>query len=144
MYINKNNRSRRVFADDEIDQEVQAPVEDDMMDEGGEGGEGAEINVDPEATELLFETDDVAQLVAEVTEQPVDVVVDEDAVVFTVGDVDYTVEPEGDEELLAAATRVRAGKKPVKASKRFTPTKKSVKAGTQTRQSRKVVRRVNK
>ena len=141
MYINKNNRSRRVFADDEIDQEVQAPVEDEMVDEGGEG---AEINVDPEATELLFETDDVAQLVAEVTEQPVDVVVDEDAVVFTVGDVDYTVEPEGDEELLAAATRVRAGKKPVKASKRFTPTKKPVKAGTQTRQSRKVVRRVNK
>ena len=141
MYINKNNRSRRVFADDEIDQEVQAPVEDEGMDE--EGGE-ADVNVDPEATELLFETDDVAQLVAEVTEMPVDVVVDEDAVVFTVGDVDYTVEPEGDEELLAAATRVRAGKKPVKASKRFTPSKKSVKAGTNARPARKVVRRVNK
>lgn len=134
MYINKNNRSRRVFADDEIDQEVQAPVEDEMVGE-------ADVNVDPEATELLFETDDVAQLVAEVTEQPVDVVVDEDAVVFTVGDVDYTVEPEGDEELLAAATRLRRGKKPVKASKRFSPSKKSVKAGTN---ARRVVRRVNK
>lgn len=140
MYINKNNRSRRVFADDEIDQEVQAPVDDEMMDGEGE----ADVNVDPEATELLFETDDVAQLVAEVTEMPVDVVVDEDEVVFTVGDVDYTVEPEGDEELLAAATRVRRGKKPVKASKRFTPSKKSVKAGTNARASRKVVRRVNK
>lgn len=141
MYINRNNRSRRVFADDEIDQEMQAPVEDEGMDEGAEGGEGADVNVDPEATELLFETDDVAQLVAEVTEQPVDVVVDEDAIVFTVGDVDYTIEPEGDEELLAAATRVKRGKKPVKASKRFTPSKKSVKASTS---ARKVVRQVKK
>lgn len=137
MYINRTNRSKRVFADDEIDQEMEAPVVDDAPEGEGE----ADVNVDPKATELLFETDDVAQLVAEVTEQPVDVVVDEDAIVFTVGDVDYTIEPEGDEELLAAATRVDRSKKSVKASKRFTPSKKPVKANTSTR---KVVRRVKK
>lgn len=142
MYVNKNRRSRRVFADDEIDQEMQAPVEDEVIDD--EEDMGGDVNVDPEATELLFETDDVAQLVAEVTEQPVNVVVDEDSVVFTVGDVDYTVEPEGDEELLAAATRIRSGKRPVKASKKFMPSKRSVKASTNARPGRKVVRRVKK
>ena len=82
-----------------------------------------EVAVAPEATDLLFEAEDVAELVAEVTGDEVAVEVAEDEVVFTVGEDEFTVTPEGDEELVESATR--------KASRRSS----SVKA------SRKVVRR---
>ena len=75
-------------------------------------------DVDPAATDLLFETEDVAQLLAEVTESEVTADVDEDtdAIVFTVNDQEYLVEPEGDEEILEATRKSLRGKKSVKAS----------------------------
>ena len=79
--------------------------------------------VAPEATDLLFEAEDVAELVAEVTGQEVEVTVEDDSVTFTVGEDEYTVEPEGDEEILEASRKVLTGKKAVAASRRI-PTKK--------------------
>ena len=74
----------------------------------------AEVEVAPEATELLFETDDVAELISEVTGEDVSVEATEDSVEFTVGEDEvYTVEPEGDEEILEAC---RPKKRAVKAS----------------------------
>lgn len=80
--------------------------------------ETPEADVAPEATDLLFETEDVAQLLAEVTDSEVTADVDEDtdAIVFTVNDEEYVVEPEGDEEILEATRRPLRGKKSVKAS----------------------------
>ena len=88
-------------------------------------------DVDPAATDLLFETEDVAQLLAEVTESEVTADVDEDtdAIVFTVNDQEYLVEPEGDEEILEATRKSLRGKKPVKAStarKRFAGARRRV------------------
>lgn len=96
---------RVVRADDDI---TEAPVET------------PEADVAPEATDLLFETEDVAQLLAEVTNSEVtaDVDDDTDAIVFTVNDEEYVVEPEGDEEILEATRRPLRGKKSVKASTR--------------------------
>ena len=74
-----------------------------------------EVMVAPEATELVFEAEDVAEIVAEFTGEDVEVEVVEDGVEFTVGEDSITVEPEGDEELLEASTKV-LGKKAVKAS----------------------------
>lgn len=89
-----------------------------------------DIDIAPEATELLFEAEDVAQVVAEATGEDVVVDVTEDGVEFTVGegeDADvFTVEPEGDEELLEASTRIR---------------KRSVKASTSRRNSPRSARR---
>lgn len=80
---------------------------------------GEEVEVAPEATDLLFEADDVAELVAEVTEQEVTAEVTENGdVEFTVGEDDvYTVSPEGDEEVLEAVRKPLKGKKAVKASR---------------------------
>lgn len=98
--IQKTKRGRRVVAEE---------IVDDVVDQGGE------VEVAPEATELLFEAEDVAELVAEVTGQAVEVSVnDDDTVDFVVGDDTYTVSADGDEELLEASTRVL--KKGVKAS----------------------------
>lgn len=94
MFIQK----RRIVADDEIE-EMQA-----------EGGEGA-VEVDPEAAELLFEVQDVAEFVAEVTGEDVDVTADGDEVVFGIGEDEYTITAEGDEEVLEASTKVIASKK---------------------------------
>ena len=82
-----------------------------------ESEDGA-IDVAPEASDLLFEAEDVAQLVAEVTGQDVAVTSDDDVVTFEVGDDAYTVEAEGDEEILESTSRPLRGKKRVSASKR--------------------------
>lgn len=108
MYISKysTKKARRVTASEEIEEpvEVETVVED--------------VEIDPSATELVFETEDVAQLIAEVTGDTVEVTADENAVVFTVGDADYTVEPEGDEEILETSRKILKGKKAVAASTR--------------------------
>lgn len=85
-----------------------------------------EVEVAPEATELLFETEDVAQLLAEVTDSEVTVDIDDDSdqIVFTVDDDEYTVEPEGDEEILEATRKVLKGKKGIKASSRIAGAKR--------------------
>lgn len=117
--------ARAIKAEDEI---IDEEVDYEMEEEGGEGA----VSVDPEATDLLFEAEDVAELVAEITGQDVEVTADEDAVVFSVGDADYTVEPEGDEEILESSRKALRGKKSVKASVRKTP-RKPVAASTRNR-----------
>lgn len=74
------------------------------------------IDVAPEATDLLFEATDVAEVIAEVTGEDVAVEADGETVEFTVGEDVYTVEAEGDEEVLEAA-RIRKSARPVRASK---------------------------
>ena len=135
MFVKK----RRIVAEAEIDPQMDAPVEDvDMTDEGA----GA-VSVAEEATDLLFETDDVAQLVAEVTGKDVQVTTDPetDSVVFGIGQDEFTVTPEGDEEILEAR---RMPKKPaVKASTRtktFSPSRKSVSASRKTRKVRRAAK----
>ena len=90
MFVQK----RRIVADEELD----------------------EVTVAPEASELLFEAEDVAELVAEVTGQPVDVTAEEDTVVFTIGEDEFTVQAEGDEEVLEATRKNIRGKRTVAAS----------------------------
>lgn len=135
MFVKK----RRIVAEAEIDPQMDAPVEDvDMTDEGA-----GNVSVDEEATDLLFETDDVAQLVAEVTGEDVQVTTDPetDSVVFGIGQDEFTVTPEGDEEILEAR---RMPKKPaVKASTRtktFSPSRKSVRASKRTRTVRRAAK----
>ena len=95
-------RARRaVRADDEI-------IEDEIIDEEiPADAEGGEVFVDDAASTLLFEAEDVAELVAEITAQDVDVTVDDeaDSVTFAVGGEEYTVTPEGDEEVVESSTR---------------------------------------
>ena len=135
MFVKK----RRIVAEAEIDPQMDAPVEDvDMTDEGA----GA-VSVDEEATDLLFETDDVAQLVAEVTGEDVQVTTDPetDAVVFGIGQDEFTVTPEGDEEILEARTMPK--KPAVKASTRtktFSPSRKSVRASKKIRTVRRAAK----
>jgi len=75
-----------------------------------------DTNVAPEASDLLFEAEDVAELVAEVTGQPVEVTADENEVVFAVGEDEFTVTAEGDEEVLEAVRKPLRNKSNVKAS----------------------------
>ena len=95
-------RSRAIKADDEIEEiedfEEEAPIDDDFE-------EAPEEDVD---SELLFEADDVASIIAEITEEPVDYTVDDETseVTFTYGDAEITVTPEGDEEVVEQSTRV--------------------------------------
>jgi hypothetical protein len=113
-------RRRAIKADVDFDDapidDIDAPV-DDMP--APEDVEVAEVTVDDEATELLFEAEDVAELVSEVTGLPVDVTVDEDEVVFAVGDDEYTVTPEGDEEIVEQSTRMRKSARRVAASRKM-------------------------
>lgn len=80
----------------------------------------AETDVAPEAAELLFQAEDVAELVAEVTGEVVEVEADDqgESVTFNVGDDAFTVEAEGDEEAVESCTRPARSKRPVAASTR--------------------------
>ena len=104
--------ARRVYSTKRI------KAEDEIMDEDLPEAPEAEVTVDPEATELVFEAEDVAELLAEATGEEVAVTVDTDAVVFTVGEDEFTVEPDGDEEILESSRKVLKGKKSVKASRK--------------------------
>lgn len=105
------NRRRIRAAEEDVATETQAPEETSAPDTE------ELVDVTPEATELLFETEDVAQLLAEVTDSEVAVDVDDDTdeITFTVNDTPYVVEPEGDEEVLEATRKPLKGKKAVKA-----------------------------
>lgn len=59
-----------------------------------------DVNVADEALDMLFEAEDVAELVAEVTGEAVDVTADDDKIVFSVAGDQFTVTPEGDEEIV--------------------------------------------
>lgn len=119
MYI-QNGKRRRIVAEDEV-------------------------NVAPEATDLLFEAEDVAELVAEVTGEVVDVTADGDNVVFAIGEgenaEEFTVTAEGDEEILEASRRNFAGKRRVAASRKAAP-RRRVAASTQAKRAAKTVRKV--
>lgn len=105
-------RKRRIVADDEIDTQA-TQVQEPAADAG-------EVSVEPEATELLFETNDVAQLIAEVAGQDVEVAVDDESgeTVFTVGEDEFTITPDEDMEVLESTRRPLRGKKGIKASTR--------------------------
>lgn len=76
----------------------------------------AETDVAAEASELLLETEDAAQLIAEITGEDVEVTVDENMVAFTVGEETYTCEAEGDEEEVEASSMAKKGMRRVSAS----------------------------
>ena len=99
-------RRRAIKAEDEIDEEV---VEETSVD------------VAPEASDLLFEAEDVAELLAEVTGKDVAVEAEESTVTFEIGDDQFIVEAEGDEEILEATKKPLKGKKAVKASRQARP-----------------------
>ena len=84
-----------------------------------------DVDIAPEATDLLFEAEDVAQLVAEVTGEEVAVEADGDVVEFTVGEDDvYVVEAEGDEEILESVKTPKAAVKASRRAKAFRPTRR--------------------
>lgn len=99
---------RRIVADEEI---INTPA---VADEGAEGT----VDVAPEATDLLFEAEDVAELIADVTGEAVEVEIadEEDTVTFTVGEDEFVVEAEGTEEILESVRKNVRGKKAVTAS----------------------------
>lgn len=111
MFIQK----RRIYAEDEI------PMETPEVDEADEAG----VEVAPEATDLLFEAEDVAEIIAEVTGETVEVTADGDTATFAVGNEEFTVEAEGDEEIVEARKKEIRGKKAVKASTKRTVSKHS-------------------
>lgn len=109
--------SRVIKADEDIEEiddfEEDIPEEDTFEEEAP-----------VEESEILFEAEDVAEIIAEITEEPVDFTVDDETaeVTFTYGDAEITVTPEGDEEVVEQSTRV-IGKK-VEASKKAEPTRR--------------------
>ena len=114
-------RRRAVKADEEFEDIEDIDVVDDLpaddLPVDDIPAEEAEVTVDEEASELLFEAEDVAELVSEVSGLPVDDTVDEYDVTFTVGDDVFTVTPEGDEEIVEQSTRVRKSASEVAASR---------------------------
>lgn len=88
---------------------------------------------EPISEEILFEASDVAEVLAEVTGEPVDYTVDDETteVTFTVGEEEITVTPEGDEEVVEESTRVRGRK--IAASRRMRKPAKQVEASRRMR-----------
>lgn len=80
----------------------------------------ADTDVQEEALDLLFEAEDVANLVSQVSGEDVDVTVDGDTVEFDVGDETYTCSAEPSTEIVES-TRVNARRRvsgPATASRR--------------------------
>lgn len=119
MRIVKKANKKSVKASCVTRKPLKAVKADEEVEETKVAPEAPEAEVAPEATELLFETEDVAQLLAEVTDEDVTVDVDDDTdeIVFTVADEEYTVAPDGEEELLEASTRIMGKKRVSAASK---------------------------
>lgn len=108
---------RAVKADEEIEEIVEAPVDDMPADAPAEE---PIVDVEEAASTLLFEAEDVGELLAEATGEDVEVTVDDEgegSVTFAVGGEEYVVTPDGDEEILEASSRVRRGRR-VAASRR--------------------------
>lgn len=129
----------RIVADDELDVTMDQPEEEiEVTEETTE-----DVDIEPEATDLLFETEDVAQLIAEVTNQPVDVTADDLSVTFTVGDEDFIVEAEDDDEFVESCSKVKGCNKvesgckdkDVKASKKTKSKKVEASTDTASRKS---------
>lgn len=77
----------------------------------------AETEIAPEASELIFEVEDVAELVAEITGEDVDVTADENEVTFEVAGETFTCSAEEDIEEVESSTRPKRSMKRVAASK---------------------------
>lgn len=82
----------------------------------------ANADIAPEATDLLFETEDVAQLIAEITGQDVEVTADENEVTFDIGEEfgSFTVEADGGEEIVESSVRSMRKRNSVTASRKIT------------------------
>lgn len=89
-------------------------AEEEMIDD-------SEI-MDKDTSELLFEATDVADLLAEISGEDVEMDMDDDVVVFTIGEDEYTIEPEGDEEVLESVRRPMRRMRSVKAGSRSSMT----------------------
>lgn len=90
-----------------------------------------DVPVMDDPSELLFEATDVADLLAEVTGEDVNMDMDDNKVVFTIGEDEYTIEPEGNEEVLEAVRRPLRNKRSVAANTQRIPNRKPpVKAST--------------
>lgn len=85
----------------------------------------AETDVAPEAVDLLFEAEDVAQLVAEITGEDVEVTADETEVTFDVAGETFVCEAEEDSDVVESSRKTDRSMKRVAASKR--PMGKAVK-----------------
>lgn len=100
--------------------------------------EEEEVIVAPEVSDLLFEAEDVAELVAEVTGEVVEVEADEDKVVFTIGDDTFTVEADGEEEIVEAARKAPKTSKKISANREYRRTaRRPVSAAKQSKVIRK-------
>lgn len=79
---------KKIVADDEI---MEQPV-DQVADD---------VDVEPSAAEMLFEAEDVADILAEVTGQPITVEVADDAsqCVIGVGEDEFTIDAEDAEQI---------------------------------------------
>lgn len=84
----------------------------------------AETEVAPEATELLFEAEDVAGILAEATGEDVTVEADGTTATFTFGEDEIVCEAEETDEVVESSVKIRKNRKPVAAS-----TRRPVKAG---------------
>ena len=103
MVIHRN----RITASEEV-------VEEQVTEQETEATE--EVVVTEGAQDLLFEAEDVAELLAEVTGEPVEVTAEEDTVVFAVGEDEFTVQADGNEEVLESVRKPLRGKKTVSAA----------------------------
>lgn len=117
---------KMVCSDEEIediekeDIEIEDIDDEDFDDKDIEEDVGVEDEVEESfEEEILFEASDVAEVLAEVTGEPVDYTVDDETteVTFTVGDDEITITPDGDEEVVEESTRVRGRK--IAASKKM-------------------------
>ena len=78
----------------------------------------ADTDIAPEAMDLLFEVEDVAQILAEATGKDVEVAADETEVTFDIDGQSFTVEAEGDEEVVEESVRAKKNTRTVSASRR--------------------------
>lgn len=77
----------------------------------------ADTEIAEEAQDLLFEAEDVAELLAEVTGEDVEVEADDTTVTFDVAGEKFTCEAEADDEVVESSSRMR-GKKIAASAKR--------------------------
>lgn len=136
-------KRRAVKSDEDIDiseEELDIPAD-------AEGDAGA-IDIDPAASELLFETEDVANIIAEFTGDDVEVTVDDEgdgAVTFAAGENEITVTPDGDEEVVESSSKLRRARR-VSAARRMSarrPARRVSAARRSSARSAAVARRVS-
>lgn len=103
------SKKRAIKAEDEIDE-----IEEEEFDIPEDADVGGAIDIDPAASELLFETEDVANIIAEFTGDDVEVTIDDEgdgAVTFAAGENKITVTPDGDEEIVESSSRLRRARR---------------------------------